>query len=118
MALLNWLKALFAGSGRASGTITRTCRMCGKTFTLPEEVQHWPDLCQECRAKHRPVETITRKCRREGFRRDVIRQITRLLTAPKGDYIRTCRRCGREFTFASSEGHWPKECPACRARRG
>ena len=89
MALLNWLKALFAGSGRASGTITRTCRMCGKTFTLPEEVQHWPDLCQECRAKHRPVETIRR----------------------------TCRRCGREFTFSSSEGRWPKYCPACRAKR-
>ena len=29
--------------------ITRTCKICGKTFTLPENVQHWPDCCQECR---------------------------------------------------------------------
>lgn len=91
MALLNWLKALFAGGGKArtAGMITRTCKVCGKTFTLPEEVQHWPDLCQECRAKHRPVETIRRRC----------------------------RRCGREFTFASSEKRWPEYCPACRAKR-
>ena len=35
--------------------ITRTCKICGKTFTLPENVQHWPDCCQECRAKYRPA---------------------------------------------------------------
>ena len=39
------------------GTVTRTCRYCGKTFTLPENVQHWPDACQECRAKLRPERT-------------------------------------------------------------
>ena len=91
MALLKWWRALLAGDGkaRAAGTITRTCKVCGKTFTLPEEVQHWPDLCQECRAKHRPAETIRRKC----------------------------RRCGREFTFASSEKRWPEYCPACREKR-
>ena len=91
MALLKWWRALLAGGGkaRAAGTITRTCKVCGKTFTLPEEVQHWPDLCQECRAKHRPAETIRRKC----------------------------RRCGREFAFASSEKRWPEYCPACREKR-
>ena len=46
------------------GMITRTCKICGKTFTIPENVQHWPDCCQECRAKYRPVENITRKCRK------------------------------------------------------
>ena len=51
--MLDWLRRLFAGGGQAQpapGMITRTCKRCGKTFTLPEEVQHWPDYCQECRA--------------------------------------------------------------------
>ena len=63
--------------------ITRTCKICGKTFTLPENVQHWPDCCQECRAKYRPVENITRKC----------------------------RKCGKTFTFPSNAPRWPKYCP-------
>ena len=71
------------------GMITRTCKICGKTFTLPENVQHWPDCCQECRAKYRPVETITRKC----------------------------RKCGKTFTFRSNASHWPKYCPQCRNKR-
>lgn len=40
------------------GMITRTCRKCGKTITLPEDVQYWPDYCQECRVKYRPVQEI------------------------------------------------------------
>ena len=88
--MLEWLKRLLAGSGpRQTGMITRTCKRCGKTFTLPEEGQHWPDYCQACRGKVRATETVTRMC----------------------------RRCGRSFTFPSSEARWPKECPDCRARR-
>jgi predicted Zn-ribbon and HTH transcriptional regulator len=71
------------------GMITRTCKICGKTFTLPENVQHWPDCCQECRAKYRPVENITRKC----------------------------RKCGKTFTFPSNAPRWPKYCPECREKR-
>lgn len=70
------------------GFITVTCKKCGKTFTLPEDVQHWPDYCQECRAKYRPVEPITRKC----------------------------RRCGKAFIFPSNAKHWPKYCPECRKK--
>ena len=90
--MFEWLKGLFFRNGQVQaspGTITRTCKNCGKTFTLPEEVQHWPDYCQECRAKVRPTETITR----------------------------TCRGCGRRFTFDSSERHWPKYCRECQAKR-
>ena len=88
--MLEWLKKLFTGGPKPSrGTITRTCKHCGKTFTLPEEVQHWPDCCQECRAKLRQEETVTR----------------------------ACRRCGRRFTFSSSAAQWPRECPECRAKR-
>ena len=69
--------------------ITRTCKICGKTFTLPENVQHWPDCCQECRAKYQPVENITRKC----------------------------RKCGKTFTFPSNAPRWPKYCPECQKKR-
>ena len=72
------------------GFVTITCKKCGKTFTLPEDVQHWPDYCQECRAKYRPVEPITRKC----------------------------RRCGKAFIFPSNAKHWPKYCPECQAKKG
>jgi hypothetical protein len=71
------------------GMITRTCRYCGKTFTLPENVQHWPDACQECRAKLLPEELITR----------------------------VCRRCGKSFTFPSSAPRWPRICDECRNRK-
>ena len=87
--MLEWLKALLAGGGQGRGTVTRTCKRCGRTFTLPEEVQHWPDLCQACRAASPSAETVTR----------------------------ACRRCGRQFTFASSEARWPKYCPDCRAQK-
>ena len=86
--MLKWLKSLFAG-GRP-GTITRTCKYCGRTFTLPEEVQSWPDCCPECRAKYQPAEAITR----------------------------VCRGCGRRFSFDSSARRWPTYCPECRAKRG
>ena len=71
------------------GMTTITCRNCGKTFILPEDVQHWPDYCQECRAKYHPVEIITRKC----------------------------RGCGKAFTFPSDVRHWPKYCRECQGKR-
>ena len=76
------------GQCTSDGMITRTCRKCGKVITLPENVQHWPDYCQECRAKYRLVEPITRKC----------------------------RGCGKDFTFSSDAPHWPKYCPECQRR--
>ena len=81
------------GGGKARhsavGMITRTCRSCGRTFTLPENVQHWPDYCLNCRAKRLSPETVTR----------------------------TCRSCGRSFTFSTPLQHWPKYCPSCRTKR-
>ena len=69
--------------------IPMTCMRCGKTYTLPENVQHWPNYCQACRAKEMPEERITRKC----------------------------RGCGKDFTFAVKEARWPKLCPDCLAKR-
>ncbi len=62
------------------------CKFCGKTITVPENVQHWPDCCPKCRAKFQPEERITRKC----------------------------RKCKKPFTFLSTEKRWPKDCPECR----
>ena len=78
-----------AGAWAERGMVTRTCKKCGKTFTLPEEVQHWPDYCQECRRKYKIVDQITRKC----------------------------RGCGEEFTFPSNIRHWPNYCRECQAKR-
>ncbi|MBR3350054.1 MAG: hypothetical protein IKG55_08265 [Solobacterium sp.] len=85
--MLKWIKKLFSAKPE-QGMITRTCRICGKTFTLPEDVQSWPDCCPKCRAKVQPVEDITRKC----------------------------ARCGKTFTFPSDTRRWPKYCPECRDR--
>ena len=68
---------------------TVTCRICGKTVSLPENVQYWPGYCEECRAEQRPNQMITR----------------------------TCRKCGTAFTFSSSEQHWPKFCRDCRKKQ-
>ena len=68
------------------GFVTVICRECGKKITLPENVQHWPGYCQECRAKLHPDEPITRRC----------------------------RRCGKMFTFPANVKRWPKYCPECR----
>ena len=101
MHMFDLLKKLFYGNTnppqtgeeteaqrKEPGTVTRTCRECGKTFTLPENVQHWPDCCRECRAKA-PAELITR----------------------------TRRGCGRSFTFPSTVRHWPNFCRECQAKR-
>lgn len=91
--MFNWLKKLFPSRkvktrAERKGFVTITCRKCGKKIIIPENVQHWPDLCQECRAKYRLAEPITRKC----------------------------RRCGKTFTFQSDAKRWPKYCPECRAK--
>ena len=85
--MFKWIKKLFTRNPQ-HGMVTITCRECGKTFSLPEGVQYWPDLCQECRMKA-PDQRITRKC----------------------------RGCGRMFTFSSTTGRWPKYCRECLKNR-
>ena len=82
-----WLKKLFRSSER-NGNSTRICLICGKSFTLPEDVQSWPDLCTECRAKLPGPQQITA----------------------------TCRRCGKNYIFSIADRYWPRLCPDCRAR--
>ena len=85
--LFKWIKRLFTPAPR-HGMITRTCRNCGRTFSLPEDVQYWPDYCLECRQKA-PEQTITRKC----------------------------RGCGKMFSFSSTAKRWPNYCRECQAGR-
>ena len=85
--MFKWIKRLFTPAPR-HGMITRTCRNCGRTFSLPEDVQYWPDYCLECRQKA-PEQTITRKC----------------------------RGCGKMFSFSSTAKRWPNYCRECQAGR-
>ena len=101
LPLFKWFKKLFSkpSSGESTsvqdvaqekpGMITRTCKKCGKTITLPENVQYWPTYCQECRAKYQLIEPVTRKC----------------------------RGCGKDFTFPSNEQPWPRYCRECQEKR-
>ena len=70
------------------GLYTNEMYLGGMSSSLPEDVQYWPDYCQECRAKA-PAQTITRKC----------------------------RGCKTMFTFLSTDKHWPNYCGECRAGR-
>lgn len=87
--MFTWLKKLFnRESNNLAGrkdVVTVICRECGKEITIPENVQHWPGYCQECRAKFRPDEPITREC----------------------------RRCHKLFTFPANTKYWPRYCPEC-----
>jgi hypothetical protein len=29
----------------------RKCRSCGKIFTFPSNIRHYPNYCKDCRAK-------------------------------------------------------------------
>lgn len=87
---------------------------CAVAITQGEEIpipNFGMTTLEKCETQYRALDLYHHFCRRfdredrcEGFRRDVIRQITRLLTAPKGDYIRTCRRCGKVLPVTNSFG--------------
>ena len=66
---------------------------------------------ERCETQYRALDLYHHMCRRfdrqdrcEGFRRDVIRQIAKLLMEPKGGYVRTCKSCGKELPAANPFG--------------
>ena len=87
---------------------------CAKAVAQGEEIpipNFGMTTLERCETQYRALDLYHHFCRRfdredrcEGFRRDVIRQISRLLMAPKGEYIRTCRRCGKELPVTNSFG--------------
>ena len=85
-------KSLFSFKGKqdqSTGTIRGTCKICKRTYILPEDVQSWPDLCFSCRAAHQAEEMVTRRC----------------------------PSCQRMFTFSSMLSPWPRFCEDCRGKK-
>ena len=87
---------------------------CAKAIALGEPLSvpnFGMTTLERCETQYRALDLYHHFCRRfdrddrcEGFRRDVIRQITKLLTEPKDGFIRTCRRCGKELPVTNSFG--------------
>lgn len=77
----------------------KTCKKCGKTFTVDPAWGFVPTFCKDCRQQiDREKETKQRK----GALRDIKRQ---------------CKACGKFFTFPSDTARYPTYCPDCRKRR-
>ncbi len=76
--------------------IKKTCKECGKTFTVDPTWEHIPNYCKECRQR------FSRE-KEERQRAGKPRQIRR-----------TCRNCGKVFTFPSTLPHYPNYCSNCR----
>ncbi len=74
----------------------KTCRECGKVFTIDPSWEHIPNYCRECKQR------FVRE-REEKQRAGAPRKIRR-----------TCKECGRVFTFPNTLEHYPNYCSNCR----
>ena len=108
MGLLDKIRALFrkkeqapapapAGAPAAKpGKIRKTCKGCGKSFSVDPSWEHVPNYCKECKQR------FARE-KEEKQRAGAPRKIRR-----------TCRQCGRTFTFPNTLEHYPNYCLNCR----
>ena len=89
-----------AGAGSpassADGRVQRTCKSCGKTFTVDPSLQYVPNFCKSC--KKRFAQEKEEK-QRAGAPRKIRRK---------------CKACGNYFTFPNTLEHYPNYCPNCR----
>ena len=79
--------------------LKKTCKQCGKTFTVDPSWGFVPTFCKDCKQK---MSNDKELAPREGPRRDIKRK---------------CKTCGKFFTFPSDALHYPTYCPNCRKRR-
>ena len=77
----------------------KTCKKCGKTFTVDPAWGFVPTFCKDCRQQ---IDREKEMKQRKGALRDIKRQ---------------CKACGRFFTFPSDTARYPTYCPDCRKRR-
>ena len=77
----------------------KTCKKCGKTFTVDPAWGYVPTFCKDC--KQQLVKEKEMK-QRAGAPREIKRQ---------------CKACGKFFTFPSDTARYPTYCPDCRKRR-
>ncbi len=103
MKLWERIKALFKKKEAApvpepakQEKMKRTCKACGKTFTVNPTWEHIPNYCRDCKQR------FSRE-KEEKQRAGAPRKIKR-----------TCKSCGKVFTFPSTLEHYPSYCLNCR----
>ena len=87
-----------APAPKAPEKLKKTCKKCGKTFTVDPAWGYVPTFCKDCKqqlAKEKEMK------QRAGELRDIKRQ---------------CKACGKVFTFPSDTASYPVYCPDCRKR--
>ena len=82
-----------------SARLKKTCKSCGKSFSVDPAWGFVPTFCKECRQRMDKEKEMKQKA---GELRDIKRQ---------------CKACGKFFTFPSNTGIYPTYCPNCRKRR-
>lgn len=80
----------------AQERVKKTCKSCGKTFTVDPSLEYIPNFCREC--KKRFAQEKEEK-QRAGAPRKIKRK---------------CKACGSYFTFPNTLEHFPNYCPNCR----
>lgn len=78
--------------------IKKTCKSCGKTFTVDPSWEFIPNFCKDCRMKMTEEKEAKQ---RAGAPREIKRK---------------CKECGNFFTFSSTMAHYPQYCNNCRKR--
>ena len=78
--------------------LKKTCKKCGKAFTVDPAWGFVPTFCRECRQQ---LTKEKEKKQRSGPLRDIRKE---------------CKACGKVFTFPSDTPIYPTYCPACRKR--
>jgi predicted Zn-ribbon and HTH transcriptional regulator len=78
--------------------LKKTCKNCGKTFTVDPAWGFVPTFCKDCK-QQMAKEKETRQ--RAGALREIKRK---------------CKDCGKFFTFPSDTARYPVYCPDCRKR--
>ena len=108
MSLLDKIKAIFQRKDKenpvpekpqAPNRIKRTCKKCGKSFTVDPSWEHIPNFCKDCKQQFAKEKE---KRQRSGEKRRITRK---------------CRNCGKFFTFPSTLPHYPNYCGNCRKQR-
>ena len=109
MKWIEWLKSLFHRGKATDRTETkpepqptqrtrRTCKECGKTFTVDPSWEYIPNYCKDCKKKFAAEKKAKQ---RAGAPRRIKRK---------------CRECGKFFTFPNTLAHYPNYCSNCRKR--
>lgn len=78
--------------------IKKTCKKCGKTFTVDPAWGYVPTFCKDCKQQMAKEKELRQQA---GELKDIRRK---------------CKACGKFFTFPSDTARYPTYCPDCRKR--